>query len=145
MSRDCGCIDCKRIREHVALLLPFKIYESAADKPLRISGVAMAAGISRNFNIYTPKELEAFAEKLVGAPLYMEHVTANAAVGKYTKSIMTRLLSRCSMRMRFSILQLPKIRYGLIQHLIVGADYSAIDVVDEKFRMDSIIKRLEPQ
>lgn len=44
MSVGCGCKDCKRIREHVAplgSLLPFRILEAAAGKPLRIGGVAM--------------------------------------------------------------------------------------------------------
>jgi hypothetical protein len=65
MSQTC-CRDCKgKIREHVASLLPFKILEAALGKPLRISGVAMAAGMSRNFNVYTPEELQSFAPLLV--------------------------------------------------------------------------------
>ena len=50
MSSDCGCKNCKKIREHVSSFLPFKILEAIADKPLRIAGVAMASGMSRNFN-----------------------------------------------------------------------------------------------
>jgi hypothetical protein len=34
------------------------------EKPLRIRGLAMTTGMSRNFNIYTPEELQAFASKL---------------------------------------------------------------------------------
>ena len=34
------------MHEHVASLLPFKVLEAVADKPLRIAGVAMAAGMS---------------------------------------------------------------------------------------------------
>jgi hypothetical protein len=87
MSEDgVGCKDCKRVREHVASLLPFKVVESAADKPLRIGGIAMAAGMSRNFNVYTPEELAVFAEKLVNAPVYVEHVAVENAAGKVTKS-----------------------------------------------------------
>jgi hypothetical protein len=57
----------------VASVLPFRVVE-AAGLPLRVSGVAMTAGLSRNFNLYTPEELEFFAGKLVGAPVYLEHV-----------------------------------------------------------------------
>jgi hypothetical protein len=46
MTQD-GCAGCKRVREHVASLLPFKVLESVAGKLLRIGGVAMAAGMSR--------------------------------------------------------------------------------------------------
>jgi hypothetical protein len=80
-----NCSGCKHVKEHNASLLPFKVIESTADKPLRIGGIAMAAGMSRNFNIYTPDELAIFAEKLVNAPVYIEHVTAGNAVGKVTK------------------------------------------------------------
>jgi hypothetical protein len=52
------------------------------DKPLRIRGIALTAGMSRNLNIYLPEELEAFAERLVFAPVYIEHVAAPNAVGK---------------------------------------------------------------
>ena len=85
MSSDCGCKNCKKIREHVSSLLPFKILEAIADKPLRIAGVAMAAGMSRNFNVYTTEELAAFAPLLVGAPVYIEHVAVDSAAGKVTK------------------------------------------------------------
>ena len=42
--------------------------------------------MSRNFNIYTPEELEAFASRLVGAPVYIEHVSVESAIGKVTKT-----------------------------------------------------------
>ena len=78
MSQDgVGCKDCKRVREHVASLLPFKVLESFTGKPLRIGGIALAAGLSRNFNVYTPEELAVFAEKLVNAPVYIEHVAVD--------------------------------------------------------------------
>lgn len=109
MSQDgCGCKDCKRVREHVASLLPIKVLEAASGKPLRIFGVAMAAGISRNFNIYTPDELAAFAEKLVGAPVYLEHVDVSAAAGKVTKGTYDPASSVCFMRLKFTIKLLPR-------------------------------------
>jgi hypothetical protein len=136
MAGSCGCgecKDCKRVREHVASLLPIRVLEAVVNKPLRISGVAMAAGMSRNFNVYTPEELQAFASRLIGAPIYMEHVTANDAVGKTTKSFFDAA-SRCLMYEAeiYDLVVADKIRNGLIQHVSVGADYDAIDVVNAK-------------
>ncbi len=51
-------------KEHVCAVLPFVIAEKVMDKPLRIRGLAMTTGMSRNFNIYTPEELQSFAGKL---------------------------------------------------------------------------------
>ena len=92
--------------------------------------MAMAAGISRNFNIYTPDELAAFAEKLIGAPVYLEHVDVSAAAGKVTKGTYDPA-SRCVLYEAeiYDSAVAEKIRNGLIQHVSVGADYSAIDVV----------------
>lgn len=59
----------EKVREHVSAILPFQILEKIVDKPLRIRGLAITAGMSRNFNIYTPEELQAFASKLVVADL----------------------------------------------------------------------------
>ena len=125
-----SCNGCGRVREHVASLLPIKVLEAASDKPLRISGVAMAAGVSRNFNVYTPDELAAFAEKLIGAPVYLEHVDVSTAAGKVTKGTYDPS-SRCVLYEAeiYDSAVAEKIRNGLIQHVSVGADYSAIDVV----------------
>ena len=68
----------EKVREHVSAILPFTILEKIVDKPLRIRGLAITAGMSRNFNIYTPEELQAFASKLVAAPVYVEHVAVSA-------------------------------------------------------------------
>ena len=128
MAANCGCKDCKHVREHVASLLPFKVLEAAAGKPLKIGGVAMAAGMSRNFAVYTPEELENLAPQLVGAPIYLEHVDVNNAAGKVTNAYFdkaTKLLMY-----EGEIYDQPaadKIRNGLIQHVSVGADYASID------------------
>ncbi len=45
----------------------------------------MTIGMSRNSSVYTPEELTTFAEKLVNAPLYIEHVAVENAAGKLTK------------------------------------------------------------
>jgi hypothetical protein len=133
MSSDCSCKNCKKIHEHVASLLPFKILEAMSGKPLRISGVAMAAGMSRNFNVYTSEELQAFAPLLVGAPVYIEHVAVDSAAGKVTKCTYDPV-SRCLLYEAeiYDPVIAEKIRNGLIQHVSVGADYDALDVVDAK-------------
>jgi len=46
-----GCKDCKRVREHVFSLLPFKVLEATSGKSLCIRGVAMCTGMSRNRNL----------------------------------------------------------------------------------------------
>jgi hypothetical protein len=58
------CKGCKRSLEHFSAVLPFSILEKIVDKPLKIRGIAMTAGMSRNFNIYTPEELQTFAYHL---------------------------------------------------------------------------------
>jgi hypothetical protein len=125
------CKDCKRVREHVASLLPFRVLEAAAGKPLRISGVAISAGVSRNFNVYAPEELQAFASELVNSPMYIEHVAVPNAVGKVTKAYYDSV-SRC-LRYEAEVYDqalADKIRNGLIQHVSVGADYDTLDTVN---------------
>ncbi len=93
----------------------------------------MAADMSRNFNVYTPDEHQVFADKLVNAPVYIEHVTVDSAVGKVTKCTYYAE-SRCLLY-EAEIYDQPiadKVRNGLIQHVSVGADYDALDAVDAK-------------
>jgi ssDNA-binding Zn-finger/Zn-ribbon topoisomerase 1 len=120
-----------KLHEHMSIILPFKILEKIVDKPLKIRGVAMTAGMSRNFNIYTPEELQAFASKLVSAPVYIEHVAVPNAVGKVTKTEWDgeNLWYEAEI---YDEETAEKIRKGLVQHVSVGADYEAIDVVDGK-------------
>lgn len=74
------------VKEHISAVLPFQVLEKIVDQPLRIRGVAMVAGMSRNLNIYTVEERQVFAGKLVDAPVYIEHVAVPNAIGKVTKS-----------------------------------------------------------
>ena len=119
----------EKVREHVQAILPFKVLEKIVDKPLRIRGIAMTAGMSRNFNIYTPEELQNFANKLVSAPVYVEHVAVPNACGKVTKTEWDgqNLWYEAEI---FEGDVADKIRKGLIQHVSVGADYDVLDVVD---------------
>ena len=125
------CKDCKRVHERVSAVLPFSVVEKIVDKPLRIRGVAMTSGMSRNFNIYTPEELQAFASKLVNSPVYIEHVSVDSAVGKVTKTDWDGYALWYEAEIYESDVA-DKIRKGLVQHVSVGADYEAIDVVDGK-------------
>jgi hypothetical protein len=118
-------------KEHVYALLPFVVAEKLTDKPIKIRGLAMTTGLSRNFNIYTPDELQTFAGKLVDAPVYMEHVNAINAVGKVTKTEWDghNLLYEAEI---YDEETAAKIRKGLIRHVSVGADYESVDLVNGK-------------
>ncbi|MEM2971114.1 MAG: hypothetical protein QW270_01640 [Candidatus Bathyarchaeia archaeon] len=108
-----------------------RVLEKIVDKPLRIRGVALTVGMSRNLNIYTPEELQAFAQKLVSAPVYVEHVAVPNAVGKIVKAEWDgqRLWYEAEI---YDDEIAEKIRKGLIRHVSVGADYETIDVIDGK-------------
>ncbi len=117
--------------EHLLTVLPFSILEKMADKPLKIRGIAMTIGMSRNLNIYTSEELQAFTNKLVNAPVYIEHVAVPNAVGKVIKTDW----DGHSLWYEAEIYDdqvAEKIRKGLIQHVSVGADYEAVEIVDGK-------------
>jgi hypothetical protein len=118
-------------REHVYALLPFAIAEKILEKPLRIRGVAMTTGMSRNLNIYTPEELQSFAAKLASAPVYVEHVAVPNAVGKVTKTEWDGQSLWYEAEI-YDEETAEKIRKGLIQHVSVGADYEALDIIDGK-------------
>jgi hypothetical protein len=125
------CAGCKKITERFSAVLPFSVLEKVENQPLRIRGIAMTAGMSHNFNIYTPQELEAFSSKLTGAPVYIEHVSVDNAVGKVTKSEWDGHALWYEAEIYESEIA-DKIRKGLIQHVSVGADYEAVDLVDGK-------------
>jgi hypothetical protein len=119
------------VRRHVSAILPFHVLEKIVDKPLRISGVAMTAGMSRNFNIYMPEELQNFANKLVSAPVYVEHVSVPNAVGKIVETDWNGQ-SLWYQAEIYDEETAEKIRKGLIRHVSIGADYETIDVLDGK-------------
>ena len=132
MSQDgVGCKECKRLREHVASLLPFTVLEAMSGKPLSIKGVAMCSGMSRNHNIYTSEELHAFTSKLANSPVYIEHVAVPNAIGKVTKTDWDghNLLYEAEI---YDEPTAEKIRKGIVQHVSIGADYEAVDLVMAK-------------
>ncbi|MCW4010646.1 MAG: hypothetical protein NWF05_08505 [Candidatus Bathyarchaeota archaeon] len=117
--------------ESVVAVLPFEIKERIAENPLRIRGVALTAGISRNMNIYTAEELAAFADKLVDSPMYIEHVAVPNAIGRVANARWDgqQLLYEAEV---FDEEIAAKIRAGLIKHVSVGADYETIDFLSGK-------------
>jgi len=119
------------VRRHFSALLPFHIMEKIVDKPLRIRGIALTAGISRNLNIYTTEELKSFADKLVDAPVYIEHVAVPNAVGKVVKAEWDgeNLWYEAEI---YDEETAEKIRKGLVRHVSIGADYETIDIVNGK-------------
>ncbi|MEM1564178.1 MAG: hypothetical protein QW161_05870 [Candidatus Bathyarchaeia archaeon] len=119
------------VKEHFTAVFPFQVLEKIVDKPLRIKGVAMKVGMSRNLNIYTPEELQAFASKLVNAPFYVEHVAVPNAIGKVVNACFDgeNLWYEAEI---YDDETAEKIRKGLIQHVSVGADYETLDILDGK-------------
>lgn len=118
-------------QKYTFAVLPFEIQEKIAEKPLRIRGVALTVGMSRNFNFYTSQELQDFAGKLVGAPMYVEHVAVPNAVGKVTKTEWDGQALRYEAEV-YDEETADKIRKRLIQHVSVGADYETIDFLNGK-------------
>jgi hypothetical protein len=117
------------VQEYVSPIFPLRVLEKIVDKPLRIKGIALTTGMSRNFNLYTPEELKSFAEKLVAAPIYVEHVAVPNAIGRTTG---TNWDGR-NLWFEAEIYDdeiAEKIRKGLVKHVSVGADYDTIDNVD---------------
>ncbi|RLI17269.1 hypothetical protein DRO54_11780, partial [Candidatus Bathyarchaeota archaeon] len=71
----------KPIWEKTRILATNPIKEKIVDKPLRIRGIAIKAGESKNRILYILEGLKKAATKLVGAPVYIEHVYASNAIG----------------------------------------------------------------
>ncbi|MEM1590001.1 MAG: hypothetical protein QW175_06255, partial [Candidatus Bathyarchaeia archaeon] len=117
------------VKERYTGVFPFQVLEKIVDKPLRIRGIAVKVGVSRNRNVYTPEELEAFASKLVGAPMYVEHVAVPNAIGKVVKAWFDGQNVWYEAEI-YDDEYAEKIRKGLIQHVSVGADYETLDIVD---------------
>ena len=127
------CANCKRGIEHLSTVLPFSVLEKITDTPLKIKGVAMTTGLSRNSNIYTAEELASFADKLVGVPVYVEHVSVPNAIGKVTSTDWGGRALWYEAEI-YEGQTAEKIRKGLIRHVSVAADYEAVDLIDGRIR-----------
>ena len=123
----------KPIWEKTRILATNPIKEKIVEKPLKIRGVAIRAGESRNRNIYLPEELKKAAAKLVGAPVYIEHVYASNAIGKVTSANWDDRINGIVYEAEIYDDEIQKkIRKGLIKHVSLAADYERLDVVDGK-------------
>ena len=101
------------------------------EKPLRITGIAIHAGATRNRHVFPADELKAAAETLKGQPVYVEHVSAGKAVGKVVDAWWDEEVK--GVRYVAEIWDedtAEKIRRGLIQHVSIAADYQRLDQVD---------------
>lgn len=64
-----------------------KSFEAFVDKPLGfVEGIALSVGRSRNNNIYSVDECKNVTKKLLGAPMFYEHVNAAASIGKVVET-----------------------------------------------------------
>ena len=110
----------------------FKLQEAVyVTTPLRIRGTAIRAGVSRNWRIYLAEELRKAAETLVGKPIYLEHVSAEKAVGKVIKAWWDE--DEQAIKFEAEIYDddvAEKIRKGLIKHVSIAADYEVLEPVD---------------
>ena len=89
--------------------------------------------MSRNLNIYAESELQQFASKLVGSPVYFEHVSALGAVGKVTNATWNPESKTLFYEAEiYDDETQEKIRKGLIRHVSVAADYERIDNLNGK-------------
>jgi len=103
----------------------------ALARPLRIRGTAIKAGISRNWRLYLADELRAAARSLEGKPIYIEHVSAENAVGKVVRAWWDE--DEQAIKFEGEIYDdevADKIRLGLIQHVSIAADYEVLEPFD---------------
>jgi hypothetical protein len=108
------------------------IAEKTQLKPqLKIRGIAVKAGTSRNWNVWLKEELKAAASSLIGQPIYLEHIDVANAVGKVTNAWWDpgekALLYEGEM---YDDEVANKIRAGLIRHVSIGADYQVLEPVN---------------
>mgnify|MGYP000097141582 CR=1 FL=1 len=105
--------------------------EAMASKPLLIRGTAIRAGTSRNLRLYLADELRKAADSLTGRPIYIEHVSADRAIGKVLRAWWDE--GERAIRFEAEIYDgdvADKIRAGLIKHVSVAADYELLEPFD---------------
>ena len=113
-------------------LMEFKVSEKFVDKPLKITGIAIKATKSRNNNIYLEEELRKAAPSLIGKPVYIEHVSADKAIGKVVNAWWDE--SEKAIMYEAEIYDediIEKIRKGLIKHVSIAADYKVLTYTPE--------------
>ncbi len=112
----------------------FETLEKTQLQPvLKVKGIAIKAGMSRNYNIYLEDELKAAVKSLIGQPIYIEHVAADKAVGKITDAWWDDKEKAIWYEAEIYDDEIAnKIKAGLIQHVSIAADYEIIEPVNGK-------------
>jgi len=108
---------------------PFIAESYVQGEPLKITGVAMEVGRSRNKNLYLENEVRAFMPKLKGAPIYIEHVSVFDAIGKVTDTWFKRPYGYYEGEI-YDEDAIDKIRRGVVNHVSIGADYTTYEIVN---------------
>ncbi len=118
----------KRVQEY-SWTTPIQL--ALLEKPLRITGVAIHAGMTRNWHILLEEELKASVESLKGKPVYYEHVSADRAIGRVVDAWWDDDVRGVGYLAEiWDEEAAEKIRRGLIQHVSIAADYQRLDQVD---------------
>jgi len=97
---------------------------------VKIRGVLAIPRVSLNGYLYLPEELENAVKKANEVPIYLEHVSANNAVG-VAKLIWNPEKMRVEFEGEVFDEEVEKaIRAGAIKHVSLGADYDILDFFD---------------
>ncbi|RLI03212.1 hypothetical protein DRO30_01420 [Candidatus Bathyarchaeota archaeon] len=112
---------------------PITLEKTRLEPQLKIRGIAIKAGMSRNYNIYLENELKAAVNSLIGQPIYLEHVDVANAVGKITNAWWDEKEKAIWYEAEIYDDEIAnKIRAGLIQHVSIAADYEVLEPVNGK-------------
>ena len=112
---------------------PITLEKTRLEPQLKIRGIAIKAGMSRNYNIYLEEELKAAVKSLIGKPIYLEHVDVANAIGKITNAWWDDKEKAIWYEAEIYDDEIAnKIRAGLIQHVSIAADYEVLEPVNGK-------------
>ena len=105
-----------------------KAQEKITNNIIKVKGLAVKAGVSRNNVLYTSEWIQAYSTKLVNTPIYIEHVTATNAIGKVTNVEVTNegLFYEGEI---YDDNVGKQIQKGLISNVSIGYDYRKSDEV----------------
>ncbi|RJX15215.1 hypothetical protein CW703_07175 [Candidatus Bathyarchaeota archaeon] len=112
---------------------PITFEKTQLQPVLKVKGIAIKAGMSRNYNIYLEDELKAAVKSLIGKPMYLEHVAADNAIGKITNAWWDDKEKAIWYEAEIYDDEIAnKIKAGLIQHVSIAADYEILEPVNGK-------------
>lgn len=108
---------------------PFKVTESLAGKPTKITGIAMKVGRSRNDVPWDESKVKEMGKALIGAPIYGEHISVFDSIGKVSDAWYQRPFLYYEGEVWDEDFG-DKIRRGLIRHVSPAADYKSFEIVN---------------